>query len=109
MRDIRANARLANIDTTTLAGMTSANSLKFMQNLAMAKNRIRNLDNKQNSYVMYVSDSVYDFMENYQLDKTNVFVTVRELMNQPPTMFFRGIPVKRCEAIAETESKVESA
>lgn len=109
VRDIRANARLANIDTTTLAGMTSANSLKFMQSLAMAKNRIRNLDNKQNNYVMYVSDSVYDFMENYQLDKTNVFVTVREMMNQPPTMYFRGIPVKRCEAIAETESKVESA
>lgn len=43
---------------------------------------------------MYVSDTVYNFMENYQLDKNNIHITVRGFMDQPPIMYFRGIPVK---------------
>ena len=37
-------------------------------------------------------------------DKNNVFVTQQTLMNQMPQLYFKGIPVEKCDAISETES-----
>lgn len=109
VQDIRSNALLRNIDVSKLGSLTSAQSLDFMKKLTQAKNTIRNLDNKKIKYAMYVSDSVYNFMENYQLDKNNIHITVREFMDQPPIMYFRGIPVKKCDAISEKEEQVATA
>lgn len=108
VQDIRANAVLRNINVASLP-TTSADKLKLMEKITETKNRIRNLENKRIKYAMYVSDAMYNFMENYQLDKNNVFISVRELMNTPPQMYFRGIPVKKCDAISETEAKIEEA
>lgn len=109
VQDIRSNALLRNIDVSKLGSLTSAQSLEFMKKLTQAKNTIRQLDNKKIKYCMYVSDTVYNFMENYQLDKNNIHVTVREFMDQPPIMYFRGIPVKKCDAISEKEAEVTTA
>lgn len=79
VQDIRSNALLRNIDVSKLGSLTSAQSLDFMKKLTQAKNTIRNLDNKKIKYAMYVSDSVYNFMENYQLDKNNIHITMREI------------------------------
>lgn len=109
VQDIRSNALLRNIDVSKLDTLTSAQSLEFMKKLVKTKNTIRQLDNKKIKYKMYVSDNVYTFMENYQLDKNNVYVSVREVMGQPPIMYFRGIPVERCDAISEKEAQVATA
>lgn len=109
VQDIRSNALLRNIDVSKLGSLTSAQALEFMKKLTQAKNTIRQLDNKKIKYCMYVSDTVYNFMENYQLDKNNIHITVREFMDQPPIMYFRGIPVKKCDAISEKEAQVATA
>lgn len=109
VQDIRSNALVRNIDVSKLGSLTSTQALDFMKKITQAKNTIRQLDNKKIKYCMYVSDAVYNFMENYQLDKNNIHITVRELMDQPPTMYFRGIPVKKCDAISEKEEQVATA
>ena len=55
---------------------------------------------------MYVSPSVYDMIELWLTDKNNVHVTRQELMGQMPQLFFTGIPVKKCDAITDTEPAV---
>ena len=80
-----------------------------MDNLTITKNRIQNLQNGDKKVVLYVSDSLYDFFETYLNDKTNVFVTQQTLQNAMPALYFKGIPVAKCDAISETESACSQA
>lgn len=105
--DIRSNALVTNIDTTTLAGMTSANKLKLIEQFVIAKNRIRNLQSRDKKVVLYVSDKLYDWFEMYLLDKTNVHVTRQELMADVPRLYFSGIEIKKCDAISNEETARE--
>lgn len=109
VQDIRAAATLRNIDVTNLSKMTSANKLDFMNKLVIAKNRLRNLNNKKIDFEMYVSTDVYDFIENYLLDKNNIYVTQQMLENEKPTLYFKGIRVNRCESISQEEPKIDIA
>ena len=72
--------------------------------LTITKNRIQNLESGDKKVHLYVSGSLYDFFETYMNDKNNVFVTQQTIMNQMPQLYFKGIPVSKCDAISETES-----
>lgn len=104
--DMRANALVRNINAPGLMGLTAAQKLALMLQFVQAKNRIRNLNSSLIRYVWYLSDTMIDFLEGYLIDKTNVHVTRQELMGQMPTLYISGIPVKRCEAISETEKLI---
>ena len=104
VQNIRSNALLRNINVAALESMTSAQKLAIMDALTKTKNRIQNLQNGDKQVRLYVSDSLYNFFETYMNDKNNVFVTQQTLMNQMPQLYFKGIPVEKCDAISETES-----
>lgn len=103
VQDLRANALVRNIDVTKLVNMTSAAKLSLIEKMVIAKNRIRGLQNRDKKLVWYVSNTMYNFLELYLLDKNNVHVTRQDIMGQPPVLYFAGIPVKMCEAISEEE------
>jgi hypothetical protein len=44
----------------------------------------------------------------YLLDKTNVHVTRQELMGAAPQLYLSGIPIKKCDAISETEPAISA-
>ena len=104
VQNIRANAMVRNIDTTKLT--TAANQKAVIEAIVKAKNRIQGLDRGDKQVAMYVSPSVYDMIELWLTDKNNVHVTRQELMGQMPQLFFTGIPVKKCDAITDTEPAV---
>lgn len=103
VQNIRSNAIMRNIDTTALASMTSANKLALINNLVKTKNRIQNLQKPGVDYGMYVSNTIYDFLETYLLDKNNVHVTRQDLQNSVPKLYFSGIPIEKCDEIKDTE------
>lgn len=104
VQNIRANAAVRNIDIAGLG--TAANQKKIVESIVKAKNRIQGLQRGDKKVVMYVSTQVYDMLELYLSDKNNVHITRQELMGQMPQLYFSGIPVKLCDAIAEDEGAV---
>lgn len=104
VQNIRANAAVRNIDISGLG--TAANQKKIVESIVKAKNRIQGLQRGDKKVVMYVSTRVYDMLELYLSDKNNVHITRQELMGQMPQLYFSGIPVKLCDAIAENEGAV---
>lgn len=109
VQNIRSNALLRNINVANLTSLTAAQKLDLMNNLTYTKNRIQNLESGDKKVVLYVSQSLYDFFETYMNDKNNVFVTQQTLANAMPQLFFKGIPVKKCDAISETETACPEA
>ena len=109
VQDIRANAAVRNIDAAKLGSLTSAAKADLVAQFIHAKNKVRNLQNRDKKVVLYVSDSVYDFFELYLLDKNNVHVTRQDLQGEVPQLYLSGIPIKKCDAITETETAVDVA
>lgn len=107
--DIRSNAAVRNIDMSSLGSLTSAQKLALVEKFIRAKNRIRGLQSRDKKVVLYVGDELYNFFELYLLDKNNVHVTRQELMNAAPQLYLSGIPIKKCDAISETEGAVSAA
>lgn len=104
VQNIRSNALLRNINVAGLKSLNSAQKLALMDALTETKNRIQNLQNDDKKIRLYVSDSLYNFFETYMNDKNNVFVTQQTLTNAMPQLYFKGIPVEKCDAISETET-----
>lgn len=104
VQNIRANAVVRNIDTTKLT--TAANQKGIIEAIVRAKNRIQGLDRGDKQVAMYVSESIYNMLEIWLSDKNNVYVTRQELMGKMPQLYFSGLPVKKCEAISDTEPAV---
>lgn len=104
VQNIRANAMVRNIDVTNLK--TSANQKAVVEAIITAKNRIQNLDAGDKDVVMYVSDTIYNMLEIYLSDKNNVYVTRYDVMGKMPELRIGGIPIRKCDAISETESAI---
>lgn len=107
--DIRTNALVRNIDMSTLGSMTAQQKLKLVEQFIRAKNRIRGIQSRDKKVVLYVGDELYNFFELYLLDKNNVHVTRQELMNAAPQLYLSGIPIKKCDAISESEPAFPAA
>lgn len=107
VRDLRGVSRLANIDVSDLfdEDTTAAAKTALFEKFILAKNRIRNL-NARVKPVWYVSDTMYSFIESYLSNKNNVYVTRLELMGKMPELYLSSIPVRKCEAILESESVI---
>lgn len=103
VQDIEANALVRNINTKELDKMDAKKKLELIEKFVRAKNRIRNLQNRDKDVHLYVSPALYDFFEIYLIDKTNVHVTRQELMGAMPQLYFSGIPIEKSDSILETE------
>lgn len=96
--DIRAIARLANIDTTTITTTTfDENKLIIMLNAMPAMLRAK--------VVMYVSAMVHAAIEIRANDKGNAYYTAGNVFGEVVTMF-RGVPIRLDEMISEHEEHV---
>lgn len=105
VRNVRYVSRIANIDVSNLFGLSSDQKRSIIEKCIVGKNRIQNL-NARVTPAWYVSDNMYSFLEAYLIDKNNVHVTRQELMGSAPELYLAGYPIRKCDAILETESAI---
>lgn len=102
VRDPRQVAAVRNIDIGALEKAAAADKRKVIDAMIDAKNLIHNL-NSGNPF-WYVSRNFYSFLEKYLTNKDNVYVTRSELEGGKSILRFNGIPVRRVDALSETEN-----
>jgi hypothetical protein len=101
VKNFKGISRIANIDTTTSA----LANLDIVSLIINAKNKIPTSLMKGNS-VLYVNDAVYNKIELSLINKNNVYITRQELMGKAPVLYVAGIPIKKCDALLSTESRI---
>jgi len=107
LRDWRGVVRIANLDVSELAdagetGFDGANIPNLMVK-AWAKLRKSMGRGKQ---VIYVNETTLTAIDLIATNKTNTWFTKTDGINGMPILSFRGIPIKMCEAILDTEATV---
>jgi hypothetical protein len=103
VKDWRYAVRICNIDVSNLVAESSAVDLSKL--MIKATHRIPNL--AAGRCVFYASRSVHEMLDIQRRDSVGAGgqLSYSEVDGQPVTKF-RGIPVKTCDAILETESTV---
>lgn len=95
VRDYRYGVRIANID------VTKANE-GFLDLLIEAYNRIEGFEGKA---AIYGNRSVKTLIDKLASNKSNLCLKVEEYHGKPTTQFW-GIPIRRVDAILNTEERV---
>lgn len=105
VRDWRYVARLANIDVSDLAtaGLASDTSARLIPLMIRLMHRIPNL--RTGKAVFYANREVLAALDIMAQAKVNVYLTQKEFAGEMVTMF-RGVPIKRADALLNTESVV---
>ncbi len=104
VQNLRKIAVVHNIDMNTSAEKTTAAERKaILENLVRAKNRLQNPKNPR----LYVPENLYTLIELSLNDKSNVYITRQELMNQMPKLYISGVEISSCDALKENEEIVE--
>jgi len=104
VRDWRANARIANIDVTALTrdGATGANIIDLMID---AMYRIDNPEQGEGRTVIYANRTIQAWLHKQAMNSKNVNLTIGEYGGKKIPEFL-GIPIKRIDAILNTEARV---
>lgn len=115
VQDYRCVVRICNIDVSNLltssnGSDTSANILKFMSQA------LDLLPSEQGGFpVFYCNQTVRSMIRVKLQDKSNAFITLENLgrgvdgVTRRPTLNFQGVPVRRIDAILNTESQITTA
>lgn len=106
VRDWRYAARICNLDVSDLAtagaeGSTAANIINLM---IKAKNKMPSLDNAK--FAWYCNTEVMTALELLAINKENVMLTMQTLADGKILTSFCGIPIRRCDALINTESAI---
>lgn len=106
VRDYRQAVRICNIDVSNLATAgdetdTSANIFKFA---ADAVNRVWNLNSGRAAW--YCNRKVKTALDIKALEKANAMVSIETLQSGKPMTRLLGLPVRRCDALLNTEAAV---
>lgn len=104
VRDWRYAVRIANIDSSALV-KNDADSAKLLKLMAKATHRIHNLNGKA---CWYMNRTAIQELDNQRLDrvKDGGGITYKDVDGKN-VYSFRGIPIRVCDALTETESQVE--
>ncbi len=118
VRDWRYLVRIANIDVNSLQGASAAN---LINGLIRAAHRLPTapvqLSSEQTSdapdggamsmgrTVIYCNRTIRTYLDIQAVNKTNVLLQLREFEGMSVTTF-RGIPVRTCDALLNTESRL---
>lgn len=104
VRDWRANARIANIDVTQLTrdGATGANTIDLMID---ALYRIDNPEQGEGRTIIYANRTIQSWLHKQAMNSKNVNLTLGEYGGKKIPEFL-GIPIKRIDAILNTEARV---
>lgn len=100
VRDWRAAVRICNIRE---AHLNTVDTAKLIDLMVQGANRAKSL--KLGRAVWYMNDAVHTALELLALNKTNVHLAFKEFDGYP-VMTFRGIPIKKCDAILMDEARV---
>lgn len=104
VRDWRANARVANIDVTTL-NSDAASGAKLIENLIKALYLLENPMQGEGKTVIYCNRTIQTFLHLQAMNSKNVNLTLGEYAGRKiPELL--GIPIKRCDELLNTESRV---
>ena len=106
LRDWRYVVRIANIDVTHLA--TDAGTVSVGANIITSMIRAIHLLPTMNKGkpVFYCNATIFTYLDLQTLKQTNMNVKYDTDVHGKPIMTFRGIPVRKCEAILNTEATV---
>jgi hypothetical protein len=102
LRDWRYVVRIANVDVSDLTktGSTGADLLDLM---VQALEIVPNLG--MGRPVFYCNRTIKSFLRRQMLNKSNVHLSLDEVAGKK-VMSFDGIPVKKCDAILNTEAAI---
>jgi hypothetical protein len=101
MRDWRYNVRICNIDVSNLVADSSAANLTRQM---IKATHLLPSDGMGRS-VFYVNRTVSTYLDLQMMNSTNVNLTLAQAAGAP-VMSFRGIPIRRSDALLGTESRV---
>jgi hypothetical protein len=105
-RDWRQMARIANIDTVALQSVGDDNdqSANLLKNMVYAKNYIQFPD--RGKMFFYCNRVVFAGLEVKAINKVNNMLTYETLEGGKSLTKFLGIPIRRVDAILNTEAQV---
>lgn len=103
LRDWRYAVRIANLDTSDLAG-GSASAADIVKLLIKAVHRVPNL--QMGRTAIYMNRDIAEYLDVQSVGKPSLGINVKETEG----IFwrdFRGIPIRECDALLNTESRVQ--
>jgi hypothetical protein len=107
VRDWRQAVRIANIDTTAMATAGSLNdsSANLIKQAIVATNRIWNMS--EGRVAWYCNRAIKSGLDIQAMNKSNALVKIdEEVENGEPITRLLGIPVRRVDALLNTEAQV---
>jgi hypothetical protein len=117
LRDWRYIVRVANIDVTQLTGVSAANLINLivrglykLPTAPVSATTIQTSDTPEiranmGRTVIYCNRVIRTYLDLQAMNKTNVLLRIEEFDGKPVTTF-RGIPVRTCDALLNTEAQV---
>lgn len=117
VRDWRYVVRLANIDVTLLNGASAANLInglvRALYRLPTTSSRMsavqtsdaNMIQGEMGRTVIYCNRVLRTYFDLQAMNKTNVLLRLEEFQGQVITTF-RGVPVRTCDAILNTEARL---
>lgn len=103
VRDWRGIVRIANIDTGNLV-KNAATGADLNDLLITAYHRLGN-HRKMGRPAIYCTETIITFLDKQTYNKSNLHLTYKEVQGQV-VMMFRGIPIRECDQILETEGTI---
>lgn len=103
VKDWRFIVRIANIDVTALTKNASGSSADLIDLFTQALETVENL--KMGRPVFYCNKTVRSFLRRQITNKSNVNLTLDNVAGKMQLMFDE-VPIKRCDAILNTEATV---
>lgn len=104
VRDWRANARVANIDVTTLTKDASAGA-DLIEKMVRATYKIDNPMQGEGRMAIYCNREIQTYLHLQAMNAKNVNLTLEEY-NGKKVPAFLGIPIRRVDALLNTEARV---
>jgi len=117
LRDWRYNVRIANVDVSLLTGVSAANLINLivrglyrMPTQPVSAGSIQTSDTPEvkasmGRTVIYCNRVIRTYLDLQAMNKTNVLLRIEEFDGKPVTTF-RGVPVRTCDALLNTEARV---
>lgn len=102
VRDWRGVSRIANIDVSDLAGGSAAD---LSDKMVDAYYKLQNPDQPNGKTVIYTNKTGLTYLHKQATTKDNVRLTLENYMGRPVVNFL-GYPVRRADAILNTEARV---
>jgi len=116
-RDWRYNVRIANVDVTQLTGVSAANLINLiirglykLPTAPASATAIQTSDTpavraNMGRVVIYCNRVIRTYLDIQAANKTNVLLRLEEFNGKVVTTF-RGVPIRTCDAILNTEAQV---